>query len=183
MFCDILWKAAHLWFNLMWTNHQYVQKYVGRIQNLCNSAESFARRKKLTGDCKISKSAQVPDLPFEESFWTKTRMLGRQMSLLSKINIKKVFWPPMDSGFCGLATQKTAKITQGLVKANLKDYWSKEIWPPSSKLIQIRSFGLTMTVEFVAWPPKTQSKAPRTGWRPSWRTIGPRNLASQFKRL
>jgi hypothetical protein len=39
-------------------------------------------------------------------------MLGRQMSLLTKINTKKVFWPPMDSGFCGLATQKTAKITQ-----------------------------------------------------------------------
>jgi hypothetical protein len=79
---------------------------------LCNSAKSFARRKKSTGDCKISKSAQVPDLPFEESFLTKTMMLGRQMALLSKINTKKVFWPPMDSVFCNLATQKTAKITQ-----------------------------------------------------------------------
>ncbi len=58
---------------------------------------------------------------------------------------------------------KNSQNHPGLVKANLKDYWSKEIWPPSSKLIQIRSFGLTMTVDFVAWPPKTQSKAPRTG--------------------
>jgi hypothetical protein len=39
----------------------------------------------------------------------------------------------MDSGFCGLATQNTAKITQAWLKANLKDHWSKEIWPPSSK--------------------------------------------------
>ncbi len=178
MFCDILWKAVHLWFNLMWTNHQYLQKYVGRIQNLCNSAKSFARRKKSKGDCKISKSAhaQVPDLSFEESFWTKTRMLGRQMSLLSLLasHGQWILWP---------SHPKNSQNHPGLVKANLKDYWSKEIWPPSSKLIQIRSFGLTVTVDFVAWPPKTQSKAPRTGWRPSWRTIGPRNLASQFKRL
>jgi hypothetical protein len=51
------------------------------------------------------------------------------MSLLSKINTKKVFWPQEDSGFCALATQKTAKITQ----ERLKDHWSQEIWPPSSK--------------------------------------------------
>jgi hypothetical protein len=38
-------------------------------------------------------------------------MLGRQMSLLSKINTTNVFWPPTDSGLCGLATQTTAKIT------------------------------------------------------------------------
>ena len=41
-------------------NHQYLQKYVGRIQNLYNSPKSFAHRKKLTGDCKVSKSAHVP---------------------------------------------------------------------------------------------------------------------------
>jgi hypothetical protein len=41
-----------------------------------------------------------------------------------KINTKKVFWSHKDSGFCGLATQN---------KAILKDHWSKEIWPPSSK--------------------------------------------------
>jgi hypothetical protein len=38
-------------------------------------------------------------------------MLGRQMSLLSKINTKNVFWPHTASGFCGLATQNKAKIT------------------------------------------------------------------------
>jgi hypothetical protein len=32
------------------------------------------------------------------------------------------------------------------VEANIKYYWSKEIWPPSSKLTQKRSFGLTRTV-------------------------------------
>ena len=37
-----------------------------------------------------------------------------------------------------------------------------------------RSFGLTRAVDFMAWPPKTQPKAPRTGWRPTWRTSGPR---------
>ncbi len=31
-----------------------------------------------------------------------------------------------------VATQNTAKITQDGLKANLKDHWSKEIWPPSS---------------------------------------------------
>jgi hypothetical protein len=50
-----------------------------------------------------------------------------------KINTKKVFWPHKDSGFCGLATQNIAKIAQDWLKANLKDHWSKEIWPPSSK--------------------------------------------------
>ena len=82
-------------------------------------------------------------------------MLGRQMSLLSKIYTKNVFWPHTDSGFCGLATQNTAKIIQGWLKANLKDHWSKEIWPTSSKLLQKRSFGLIRTVDFVAWPLKT----------------------------
>ena len=55
------------------------------------------------------------------------------MSLLSKIYTKNVFWPHTDSGFCGLATQNTAKINQDWLKANLKDHWSKEIWPPSLK--------------------------------------------------
>ncbi len=42
-------------------------------------------------------------------------------------------WLHKDNGFCGLATQNTAKITQDCLKANLKDHWSKEIWPPSLK--------------------------------------------------
>ena len=50
-----------------------------------------------------------------------------------KINTKKVFWPHKDSEFCGLATQNIAKLPQDWLKANLKDHWSKEIWPPSSK--------------------------------------------------
>ena len=50
-----------------------------------------------------------------------------------KINTKKVFWPNKGSGFYGLAAQNTAKSTQNWLKANLKDHWSKEIWPPSSK--------------------------------------------------
>jgi hypothetical protein len=36
-----------------------------------------------------------------------------------------------DSGFCGLDTQNTAKITQGWLTANLKDHWSKEIGFPA----------------------------------------------------
>jgi hypothetical protein len=39
------------------------------------------------------------------------------MSLLSKINTKKVFWPHENSVFCGLATQNTAKITQDWLEA------------------------------------------------------------------
>jgi hypothetical protein len=35
-----------------------------------------------------------------------------------KINTKKVFWP-----------QNIAKIAQDWLKANLKDHWSKKIWP------------------------------------------------------
>jgi hypothetical protein len=42
-------------------------------------------------------------------------------------------WPQKDNGFCGLATRNTAKTIQDRLKANLKDHWSKEIWPPSSK--------------------------------------------------
>ena len=147
-----------------------------------SSPKSFARRKKLTGDCKVSKSAQVPSLPFEESFepkpgcWVgrcpscpkftqkmsfgltqtvdfvawppktqpKSPMTGEgqhevplvQENLASqlKINTIKAFWPHKDSGFCGLTAQNTAKSTQDWLKANLKDHWSKEIWPPSSKL-------------------------------------------------
>ena len=50
-----------------------------------------------------------------------------------KINTIKAFWPHKVSGFCGLAAQNTAKSTQDWLKANLKNHWSKEIWPPSSK--------------------------------------------------
>ena len=50
-----------------------------------------------------------------------------------KFNTKKVFWPHKGSGFYGLAAQNTAKSTQNWLKANLKDHWSKEILPPSSK--------------------------------------------------
>jgi hypothetical protein len=35
---------------------------------------------------------------------------------------KKCLWPHTDSGFCGLATQNNDKITQGWLKANLKDH-------------------------------------------------------------
>jgi hypothetical protein len=159
MFCDTLWKAAHLWFNL---NHQYFQKYVGRILNLCNSAKSFAHWKKSTGDCKISKSAQVPDLPFEESFELKPGCWVGRCHSCPKLTQKGLLashgqWILLPSH------PKNSQNHPALVKANLKDHWSKEIWPPSSKLIQIRSFRLTMTIDFVAWPPKTQSKSPRTG--------------------
>jgi hypothetical protein len=149
---------------------------------LYSSPKSFARRKKLTGDCKVSKSAQVLGLPFEESFepkpecWVgrcpscpkftqkisfcltqtvdfvawppktqpKSPMTGEgqhevplvQGNLASqlKINTIKAFWPHKDNGFCGLAAQNTAKSTLDWLKANLKDHWPKEIWPPSSKV-------------------------------------------------
>jgi len=84
-------------------------------------------------------------------------MLGRKMPLLSKINTKRFFWPHTDSGYSilcpghpkhsqnhpGLAEGQpdgplsekiwlpSSKLTQKR-KANLKDHWSKEIWPPSS---------------------------------------------------
>jgi hypothetical protein len=89
-------------------------------------------------------------------------MLGRQMPFLTKINTKNVLWPHTDSGFCGLATQNTAKITQGWLTANLKDHWPKEIGLQLKINIK-RSFGLTRIVDFVAWPPKAQPKSPRTG--------------------
>jgi hypothetical protein len=66
-------------------------------------------------------------------------MLGRQLPLLSKFSTRKVFWSHTDRGFCGLATQNTAKIAQDWLKANLTDHLSKEIWPPSSKDYFIRS--------------------------------------------
>jgi hypothetical protein len=98
---------------------------------LCSSPKSFARRKKSTGDCKVSKSAQVPGLPFEESFKPKPRMLGRQMPLLTKINTKKVLLASHHSGFCGLATQNTAKITLDWLKANLMDHCPRKSGLPA----------------------------------------------------
>jgi hypothetical protein len=68
-------------------------------------------------------------------------MLGRQMSLLSKINTKKIFWPPMDSGFCGLAPKKQPKsprtgegqpeglLVQGNLASQLKNNTTKVFWP------------------------------------------------------
>jgi hypothetical protein len=64
-----------------------------------------------------------------------------------KINTKKVFWPHKDSGFCGLAAQNTAKSTQDGLKANLKDHWSKEIWPPSSKDCNLSDYFMWSEVE------------------------------------
>jgi hypothetical protein len=43
--------------------------------------------------------------------------IGEADVLLSNINTKKSFWPHEDSGFCGLAAQNTAKITQDWLKA------------------------------------------------------------------
>jgi hypothetical protein len=60
-------------------------------------------------------------------------LVQENLAFQLKINTKKVFWPHKDSGFCGLAAQNTAESTQDGLKANLKDHWSKEIWPPSSK--------------------------------------------------
>jgi hypothetical protein len=81
------------------------------------------------------KRAQVPGLPFEESFEPKPGCWVGRCHSCPKF-LKKCLWPHTDSGFCGLATQNTAKITLGWLKANLKRPWSKEIWPPSSKLTQ-----------------------------------------------
>jgi hypothetical protein len=58
-------------------------------------------------------------------------MLGRQMSLLSKINTKRFFLPHTDSGFCGLATQNTAKITLDWLNANLMDHCPRKSGLPA----------------------------------------------------
>jgi hypothetical protein len=77
------------------------------------------------------------------------------MPFLSKIKTKNVFGLTWTVDFVAWPKQNNAKITQGWLKANLKDHWSKEIWPTSSKLTQKRSFGLIRTVDLVAWPLKT----------------------------
>jgi hypothetical protein len=59
-----------------------------------------------------------------------------QVSLVSqlKINTKRSFGLTRTVDFVAWpATQNTSKINQDWLKANLKDHWSKEIWPPSSK--------------------------------------------------
>ncbi len=43
------------------------------------------------------------------------------------------------------------------------------------------SFGLTQTVDFVAWPPKTQPKSPMTGEGQHEVQLVQENLASQLK--
>jgi hypothetical protein len=64
--------------------------------------KALRARKKTTGDCNVSKSAQVPGLPFEESVEPKSGYWVGQMSLLSKIDTKKclmashrqwILWP------------------------------------------------------------------------------------------
>ncbi len=45
--------------------------------------------------------------------------------------------------------------------------------PSCPKLTQKMSYGLTQTVDFVAWPLKSQPIT-HDWWRPTWSTIGPR---------
>ncbi len=82
-----------------------------------------------------------------------------------KINTKKVYWPHKGSGFYGLAAQNTAKSTQNWLKANLKDHWSKEIWPPSSKECNPSDHFMWSEVE------REVNRHPLTPWPPS----GPRS--------
>jgi hypothetical protein len=71
----------------------------------------------------------------------------------------------------------------GLVKANLKDYWSKEIWPSSSKLIQ--KGHLVSQGQWILWPghPKHSQKHPGLAEGHPEGSLVQGNLASQFKRL
>jgi hypothetical protein len=50
-----------------------------------------------------------------------------------------------------------------------------------SKINTKMSFGLTQTVDFVAWPPKTQPKSPMTGEGHHEAPLVQENLASQLK--
>lgn len=93
-----------------------------RIQNLSSSPKRrFARPKKSTGDCKVSKSAQVPGLPFEESFKSIPGCWGGRCHSCPKLTQKGSFGltQTVDIQFCVLATQNTAKITLDWLKANL----------------------------------------------------------------
>ncbi len=74
-----------------------------------------------------------PKSPMTGESQHEVPLVQENLAFQLKINTKKVFWPHKDSGFCGLAAQNTAESTQDGLKANLKDHWSKEIWPPSSK--------------------------------------------------
>jgi len=107
------------------------KKYVGWIQNLSSSPKSFARQKKSTGNCKASKSAQVPDLSFEESFKPKPGCWGGSCHSCPKLKQKRFFWPHTKSGFCGLATQNTAKITLDWPKANLMNHCPRKSGLPA----------------------------------------------------
>jgi hypothetical protein len=90
-----------------------------------------------------------------------------------KINTKKAFWPHEDSEFCGLATLNTAKIVQDRLKANLKDHWSQEIWPPSSKDCNplVISCGAKLRERLInglitPWPPSSHDHDPRCNGQP-----------------
>jgi hypothetical protein len=50
-----------------------------------------------------------------------------------------------------------------------------------SKINTKMSYGLTQTVDFVAWPPKTQPKSPMTGEGQHEVSLVQENLASQLK--
>ncbi len=88
----------------------------------------------------------------QKSLWTGWRptwwtIAQENLASQLKVNTKKVIWPHKDHGCCGLATQNTAKITQDCLKANLKDHWSKEIWPPSLKYCNPLDYFLWSEVE------------------------------------
>jgi hypothetical protein len=53
--------------------------------------------------------------------------------------------------------------------------------PSCPKLTQKMSYGITQTVDFVAWPPKTQPKSPMTGEDQHEVPLVQGNLASQLK--
>jgi hypothetical protein len=59
---------------------------------------------------------------FEESFKPKPGCWGGKCHSCPKLTQKMFFWPHTDSGFCGPATQNTAKITLDWLKAHLMEH-------------------------------------------------------------
>ncbi len=121
------------------------------------------RRKKSTGDCKVSKSAQVPGgLHFEKFFSPKPGCwvgrcpscpkLTQKMSFGITQPVDFVAWPPKTQPKSPMTGEGQHEVP--LVQGNLAS---------QLEINTKRSFGLTRAVDFMAWPPKTQPKAPRTG--------------------
>ena len=71
--------------------------------------KALRARKKTTGDCNVSKSAQVPGLPFKDSFVSKPGYWGGRCHSCPKLTQKRAFGLTRTVDFVALPPQTQPK--------------------------------------------------------------------------